>query len=148
MPLAGHAAALAGAWIEQPAPRRSPSPAQPLAAPAAPRPATIAAVAPGAPVAPRPAPMPPTAPAANTAPRPRPLAAPGLDRTVALVAGALRSASPPAATAPSRDLHVEHLDVRIITEPAPAPARPAVAGRMAATSGAWRPSARRFLRKP
>jgi len=55
--------------------------------------------------------------------------------------------APPPRT--SQDLLVEHLDVRIITEPVPrAPVPTAPLARTPSTRGAWRPSARRFLGRP
>jgi hypothetical protein len=76
----------------------------------------------------------------------RALATPRPARSMPIVPpGAAHAATPPRA---SQDLLVEHLDVRIITEPPRAPAAPARIARAPSMVGAWRPSVRRFLGRP
>jgi hypothetical protein len=70
-----------------------------------------------------------------------------------LIARSTPAAPPPIAPhrapAPPSGLHIDQLEVRIVGEPpqrAPAPSAPTV--RAPSQLGAWRPSARRFLRRP
>lgn len=173
--------ALAGAWIEQPtkgAPRPTTEngvePAagmQPPVAPAISR-AQMAGSAP----APRPPSSPqPLAPSAEAVhPTPRPAVEPRIARrantvhdrieSVPAPTAVMHASSPPTSRAaaaapvraptppaPSHELLVEHLDVRVITEPERAQRSPATAapiGRAPSSLGAWRTSARRFLGRP
>jgi len=85
-------------------------------------------------------PVPVAAPASSPA-APRTQSAPAIP--------APRMAAPQPPTAPARELHIEHLDVRVIQEPPPrAAVRPPSPASNATARGAWRPAARRFLKQP
>jgi len=85
-------------------------------------------------------PVPVAAPASPPA-APRTQAAPAIP--------APRMAAPQSPTPPARELHIEHLDVRVIQEPPPrAAVRPPSPASNATARGAWRPAARRFLKQP
>jgi D-alanyl-D-alanine carboxypeptidase (penicillin-binding protein 5/6) len=149
-----HAGVLAGAWIESPQARRPRTPDRSLVAlaPTAPEPARVARVPePAAPSKPAAAPARPAAPTARPSPAVTPRIA---ERGVAPAASRTRDPlHPPAAPrppAPARELLIDQLDVRIIAEPPPprAPTPSPAIPRTPSSLGAWRPSARRFLRQP
>lgn len=95
---------------------------------------------------PRPATRGPQQPSAVASPGSLPTL-PGAQSAPAALA--TRIAAPQPATPPAQGLHIEHLDVRVIQEPAPrAAARPPSPASHATPRGAWRPSARRFLKQP
>jgi len=135
--------ALAGAWMEQPAVPQ-PLVARPQIAPAPRHQASASLPAERAPHTREPV-VSPAAPAST----PR-TTAPQRAATVAR-APAPRAAMPSAHDArtarPPSELVVEHLDVRVITEPPPRATVKPAASRAPARQGAWRASVRRFLER-
>jgi len=135
--------ALAGAWVEQPAVPQ-PLVARPLIASPPRHQASASLPAERAPHTREPV-VSPAAPAST----PR-TTAPQRAATVAPAAAprAAMPSAPGARTArPPSELVVEHLDVRVITEPPPRATVKPAASRAPARQGAWRASVRRFLER-